>query len=61
MCENHSFIPGLNDIVFSAWKQKGIDSIHDSYISTHTTTKINIYNITALRIRDDIRKNFVKS
>lgn len=49
MCENHSFIPGLNDTVFSAWKQKGIDSIHDSYINTHTATKRNIYNITAVK------------
>lgn len=35
ICENHAFIPGLNDIAFSAWKQKGIKNINDLYIGGH--------------------------
>ncbi len=32
VCKNHSFIPGLNNDVFSTWKQRGICNISDLYI-----------------------------
>lgn len=38
ICENHSFIPGLNDIVFSTWKHKGVCNIKDLYIDGNFAT-----------------------
>ena len=32
ICNNHSFIPGINDAAFFDWKQKGIVNINDLYI-----------------------------
>lgn len=65
ICENHSFIPRLNDIVFSTWKQKGVCNIKDLYIDGNFATFARLqatYNITAssffryLQIRDYVRK-----
>ncbi len=32
ICKNHAFSPGLQDKVFSQWKQKGLISIRGLYI-----------------------------
>ena len=31
ICEHPAFTPGLNDVVFSAWKQWGISNLSDLY------------------------------
>ena len=72
ICENHSFTPGLNDFVFSTWKQRGICNVGDLYIKGNFASFAELraaYNILVssffryLQIRDYVRKqmpNFEK-
>lgn len=66
ICENHAFTPGLNDIVFSAWKHRGISKVSDLYIEGNFASFTQLqatYNISAssffryLQIRDFVKKN----
>lgn len=66
ICNNHAFPPGLNDLFFSKWKDKGILTIQDLYkggtFSSFEQLKQN-YNLTPsnffryLQIRDFVRKH----
>lgn len=50
ICENHAFPPGLNDVVFSAWKQRGISIVSDLCTEgkfASFTQLQTIYNISA--------------
>ena len=66
ICNNHYFIPGINDAAFFDWKQKGIVNINDLYIEGSFATFRQLqtaHNISTssffryLQIRDFIRKN----
>lgn len=66
ICHNHSFVPSLNDAVFSVWYQKGICNMRNLYIDGNRASFSQLsakYNIPAsnffryLQIRDYLRKH----
>ena len=65
ICENQAFTPGLNDVVFSPWKQRGISSVSDLYIEGNFASFAQLqttYNVSASSFFRylQIRLHFVK-
>lgn len=59
ICENHSFLPGLNDVVFSTWKRRGICNIGDLYIDGNFASFLHSYvlfTISLHQVFSDIYK-----
>lgn len=59
ICDNHSFIPGLNYIVFAAWKERGICNIGDLYVVSRLQYPCIKFFFRYLQVRDYVRKNML--